>query len=282
MYWTEELNILTETVYPIKSHIDNTILKYPLNPRILDTEFNPDVECSAFELVYKITQLNGSNLKPEGDAYKNYDVIIPLNTSCNYYVVNIAWLLYSSSMNILVIVFTGTYNKVLTLADTNYFQKDPTSLLNKIPNIKVHGGFWNLYSGIQEQLLLLFNEYSAKKPKVLITGYSLGGAISTLFMYDLHTRGNVDLDLIHCTFGSPRVFNTIGAKHYNSLKLNSYRVANLSDLVTSVPFPIMSSMPNPLNTEDFSHIKKLKHFDDNLGNYYDNHVMAYLKRYKLI
>ena len=39
---------------------------------------------------------------------------------------------------------------------------------------------------------------------------------------------------------------------------------------------------SPVVTQDFTHVNGLQYFDINLENYYDNHIQAYLKQYKIV
>lgn len=215
----------------------------------------------------------------------NFDVVIPINTTFFYEEVNVLWFFFSTSMNIALSVYTGTYNYALYLVDLNYNQKDPVGINNYTDGMMIHGGFWSFYQNIQKEYLSLFNAYINKDTQVIITGISLGGAMSTIATLDLYKRkldnGTIIRDIIHYSFASPRVFNINGTYHYNLLNLTSYRVQNGSDIIPTVPCPVMVVSLRPLVTEDFTHVDKLHYFDINLGNYYDNHILAYLEQFKI-
>jgi hypothetical protein len=182
-------------------------------------------------------------------------------------------------MNIAVIVFTSTYNNILWSVDVNFPQKDPSLIGNYTDGMKIHGGFWSLYQDIQDRLLTLIKIHTNKSTQIIVTGYSLGGAMSTIGMLDLYNRELLKdhkiQDIIHYSFASPKCFNTIGSNHYISLNLNSYRVTNGSDIVPTTPLSIM-----PLS-QDFTHVDTMVYFNDNMCTTYDNHVTSYIKYYKI-
>lgn len=221
-----------------------------------------------------ITDPNPIKLDPPG-----FDIVIPLNSTVLYHQVNVLWFLYSTSMNIAVIVFTSTYNNVLWSVDVNFPQKDPTSIGNYTEGMRIHGGFWSLYQDIQDKLLLVLRTYTNKFTQILVTGYSLGGAMSTIAMLDLYNRAILNdcniRDIIHYSFASPRSFNTVGSRHYTSLNVNSYRVVNGSDLVPTTPPAVMTM------SQDFTHVNTMVYFDINMCTHYDNHMTAYVEYYNI-
>lgn len=240
--------------------------------------YDDHVASILYEFASKVTtynhQISERNPSPISLNVTNFDVVIPLNTTYLYCNVNVAWIFYSTLLNIMVLSFTGTYNYVLSMADVNYIQM---TINNYDDGMMVHGGFGTLYQSIQSDLITSLNKYCTGTTKIFITGFSLGGATSSICAYDLYNRtleSNIKLENIyHYTFGSPRVFNDIGARKYSSLVKNSYRILNGSDIIPNVPMPIM---PIALDTtQTFTHIGELKYFDLNLGNYYDNHTLAY-------
>lgn len=209
----------------------------------------------------------------------SFNVKVPLNTTLLRVDTNVVWFFYSSDMNICVLAFTGTYNRMLTYSDMAYNQMEPKTIYNYCNGMYAHGGFLSLYRGIQIQLLDLLNKYINGKTQILITGFSMGGATSTLASLDLYKRklenGTILDNIRFYSFASPRVLNNVGAKYYNSLDIPTYRLVNDSDVVTAVPGPIM-----PI-TQDFTHVGDGITFNDNMLNLYDNHVTAYIKYYKL-
>ncbi|CAI5986442.1 unnamed protein product, partial [Closterium sp. NIES-64] len=121
------------------------------------------------------------------------------------------------------------------------FDSDLTDEDNKM-DIKVHDGFLDGYKSVKPRLLLLLKAIlasSSEKYHIMVTGHSLGGALSTLFTYDL---AQSDLKKQHgftlslYNFGSPRVGNHAFAARFNQLVGDSWRIANDHDIVPRVPY----------------------------------------------
>lgn len=77
----------------------------------------------------------------------------------------------------------------------------------------VHTGFWKMYEGVREKLIALvkkgLNEHEVDE--LVITGHSMGGALSHLLAIDLLTPGGLDLPkglpIKIVVFGAPRCGN---------------------------------------------------------------------------
>lgn len=227
-----------------------------------------------FEFSHNVSICNQNNLQLQPPEF---DIIIPIDTTSFFEKVNALWFCYSTKLNIMILCFTSTYTNSLFLVDVNYLHQDPININNICNGFKIHGGFLSFYQGFRNKILENIDKYYNDKTKLFISGFSLGGAISTLASLDLYKY-----NVYHYSFASPRIFNIIGAKHFDSLNIPSYRIFNDSDIVPSLPFPIMISSIKLLTIQDFMHIGKSISFNDNIGNYYDNHILSYLKYFKLI
>lgn len=277
--------------------------QYPLDGKS-PSSYSYKTAQSLLELSYRVSVHNREVVDGSNDPIKldppNFDVIIPLNTTFLLQTFNVLWFFYSSSLNLVVVVATSTYDNTLFLVDFDYSQLDPITINNYISGMKLHRGFWNFYSSIRTELLLLLNRYVNDETQVLLTGISLGGAISTIGAIDLYHRkldSNVVInDVIHYSFASPRAFNIIGAKKYNDIGISSYRINNISDIIPTTPLPIMYGSimsfsmlitayekSGQLQGEfyDFMHVGMMSYFDRHLGNYYANHILAYLNEYNV-
>ena len=95
--------------------------------------------------------------------------------------------------------------------------------------------------------------------EVIITGHSLGGALSVLFGYQISNElRKTAIKVI--SFASPRVGNYYFKKDFdNILNLTHYRVTNNHDLVTSTPML------------GYCHVGKNIHLGCNYYEYYDNY-----------
>lgn len=277
-------DILTNILL-IKSNAPSCKWQYPIL-NILSHEYSYEYAQSLLQFSYLVLLHNrdvDNNVpNPVTLDPPNFDVVIPINI---LNLCNVAWFFYSTSLNIIVIVFTGTYNDELVTADITYFQRDPSSLNNYTPGMKIHGGFYTLYESIQSILLQTVTKYTNSSTQIIVTGLSLGGAMSTICTLDLYNRilpSNIIIsNLIHYSFASPRVFNNIGSEVYNKLHISTYRIQNGSDIITDVPLPLMVVSLDPILVQDFTHVNTVKYFDMNLSSYYDNHITAYLNYYNI-
>lgn len=119
-----------------------------------------------------------------------------------------------------IIIFRGSVNLQDWLDDldiyTSYFYDK---------NVKI--GFLNSLEEDQNRQL----KYD--KP-VIVTGHSLGGAVSILHAFELAMNGTI-IDKV-VTFGSPRVGTRAFQEYYDTLlKDNTFRYVNGSDVVPRIP-----------------------------------------------
>lgn len=187
---------------------------------------------------------------------------------------------YSEGANILFIIFTGTINGCMVALDIVYGQTELEGITNYTPGLKGHRGVYLAYKSIRDQLVEVVKSYLpapnardgiAKNPQIIISGHSLGGAVSQLCALDL-----AYYDPIHYSFAAPMIFNEHGYHIFNNLVKYSYRIANISDLVVLSPLPVMP------NKDAFFHVGKLIHFQRNMGEYPLNHGLAYAQEYNLV
>lgn len=258
--------------------------QYPINNR-LSSQYNASTSQSLFMFAYLVMVHNRhaqfGNPDPVILNPKGFDVILPINCTYIYTNINVAWFFYSSTLNMAIMSFTGTYNNILALVDVEYRQVIPKDLHNYVDGMFAHGGFYDLYARVQQPLLTVLNQYINKDTQVVITGISLGAAMSTLCALDLHgrqlTNGTTITNPIHYNFAGPRVLNNVAATIYDKIGLDSFRVINLSDIIPTVPAPIMMAYTGAF--DDFHHVGQLIYFDDNLEDYYANHITAYVEYY---
>jgi hypothetical protein len=176
--------------------------------------------------------------------------------------------LYNEAANLVFIMFTGTSNACMAILDLEYPQVPIDEIRNYVPGMQAHQGIYGAYKVIREQLVQVLSKFN--QPRMIISGHSLGGALSQLCALDFAA-----IHPTHYTFAAPMIFNPTAAAIFDELVPNSYRVANLSDLVVLSPLPIMP------NKDVFSHVGHLIHFQSNLGTYPLNHTAAYVREYEL-
>lgn len=109
-------------------------------------------------------------------------------------------------------------------------------------NCEVHAGFYRAEESVKQAMIVEVQALLHKNPqyKVIVTGHSLGGALSTIAALTLSPL-NTSITLIN--FGSPRVGNLQFAEFASSTIKNRYRLTHYRDVVPHLPW-----------TERFVHI----------------------------
>jgi triacylglycerol lipase len=146
--------------------------------------------------------------------------------------INIPFGFAAQRKNNCYLVFRGT----LTVKEwvRNFSMKLSPYLLPKHGN--VHEGFLETFNSIRNDIDESLSVLS-QRTRIHVGGHSLGAAISTLALPYIEKKMNVRICSCY-TFGSPRVGDDTFVKAFNSKYENrSFRIANTSDIVTSIPFP---------------------------------------------
>mgnify|MGYP000188310444 CR=1 FL=1 len=150
-------------------------------------------------------------------------------------------------------------------------------------NIKFHSGFIKAtlqsYQFIEEQLRQNSNAYDS----IVVTGHSLGGAISQLFSY-IYNNSNTGFEgkkpiKYVVTYGQPRALfdNPDYIEKYNNSVPNFIRCWNTNDPVPYFPFKKKVSIDNTLGTNimsGYTHVGKSFNLKENLSNNNIN-ILAY-------
>ena len=130
------------------------------------------------------------------------------------------------------VVFRGT--------ETNQMNDVCTDLLTfrvKTPFLpdecRVHAGFLGQYTSgrtsIMDAVKFMAN------PKVVCTGHSLGGALSTLCALDVEHNAEGDVETYCVTYGSPRVGGGHFCRLFDAVIDNSFRFVDVNDPIPRVP-----------------------------------------------
>ncbi len=140
------------------------------------------------------------------------------------------------------------------------------------PGIKVHYGFLDTYLKLRPQLMAVLKEHP--NVPIYVTGHSLGAAIATLCTLDLATNTQTT-KLNTYTFGTPRVGNPQFSRAFDEVKTiqSFYQIANVADVVFSVPLSVMPNTDDPKNPYLFQHAGDIMGFSDNWGSWTQNHTM---------
>lgn len=104
----------------------------------------------------------------------------------------------------------------------------------------VHAGFLKLYTSLRDLALAALDSLQPSGP-LWVCGHSLGSALSSLAVLDLHERWP-DQALQHYNFASPRLAATDFAAAYNGLGVPTFRLVNDSDLVPQIPAAVSGEL----------------------------------------
>lgn len=149
---------------------------------------------------------------------------------------------YNSDTNTILLVFRGSVSAKNWFENLKFLKKKFNAL--NCRKCKVHTGFRNAYNSFPKDLIIfdlqnLKRKY--RKAKIVISGFSLGGAIANLFLFDVCNEiGKVD---IFMTFGAPRVGNSRFSDSMRNLQcggVEKFRVVNGKDPVPHHPFKWLS------------------------------------------
>lgn len=146
------------------------------------------------------------------------------------------------------LVFRGTESYSDLFKDFMLWKKSFTYLPN---GGKVHSGFLSIYDGtsqqqsisLREQIFTILKKLNPEK-RLIITGFSLGGAIATLCAGDIVENSPFKEPDVY-TFASPRVGNQQFVDSFNQRVRESVRVVNYHDYVPC----------NPMQWLGYRHVK---------------------------
>lgn len=168
----------------------------------------------------------------------------------------------------IIIAFRGTSSAQDWISDFIASQK-------RYPYLKesmyTHKGFTDIYTSARNKLIASIRKLPTSK-SLYITGHSLGGALATLCALDL--AAHTSFTSIHLfTFGSPRVGDPAFSKAFSKYVPDSYRLANLFDIVPLAP-PNVYKPPKQETVYYYSHVKSRWKLEFQNGSVSLNHVIS--------
>lgn len=134
------------------------------------------------------------------------------------------------SKNDIIIAFRGTESYKDNESDQDLYQV-PYPFVENVG--KTHRGFTCIYQSTRDELITELMKLSVSK-RLLITGYSLGGALAVLSAYDISMNTEFENPLVY-TFGSPRVADPEFAYRFNQRIKHSFRIYNVHDVIPTLP-----------------------------------------------
>lgn len=148
--------------------------------------------------------------------------------------------------DILIVAISGTATLVNALYDIIGFQEQ--TIYNDNKDILVHSGLFDEYNKIKP----LLNKYDllkllrTTKKKIILTGHSSGGSLSTFLLLDIINKHNIN-NIVLCLFAAPRIGNEKFFEYFNNkfpkntvtiqkLKINNtHLVINEQDVIPQSP-----------------------------------------------
>jgi triacylglycerol lipase len=182
--------------------------------------------------------------------------------------------------NILWIVFRGTLSIKEFMQDLDVKQtpfstspnKQNKLLLSQIANPdlqpSVHNGFLSVYNNFKTQMFDTINKY--KPNNIVVTGHSLGAAVSTIVGLDIKDKHH---NVVVYNFASPRVGDLNFCKAVKSINLPLFRIVNNSDIIPTLPTPVMLNLDEPDNPLMYIHCGTLISFTINWESVINNHLI---------
>jgi triacylglycerol lipase len=145
----------------------------------------------------------------------------------------------------LVLVFRGTE----PTSPKDWFTNTKLPLTDALGG-QVHQGFWQDWRDVADPVVEQVNRLRYQNQPLMITGHSLGGALSALAALTLQ-QADQPVQSVY-TFGAPRLGNDAFARNYNrQLQAKTFRLVNHNDIVPRVP----------PKSWGYSHVGQLVYFD---------------------
>ncbi|WP_407944235.1 lipase family protein [Paenibacillus durus] len=201
--------------------------------------------------------------------------VVPLNYSVSHTIqaksINNVWEHFGfilESPQEIIVAFRGTSSTSDWISDIIASQK-------RFKYIKedclTHRGFTDIYSSARSGIISALTRLSPDKT-LYITGHSLGAALATLCAIDIAANTVYSSPNLF-TFGSPRVGDPAFAKAFSKYVRNSYRIANLFDVVTYAP-PSVYKLPKREKKYYYSHVQTLRSLSFQNGGVGLNHIIG--------
>lgn len=142
---------------------------------------------------------------------------------------------YSEVDNTLVVSFRGTYDIIDIIRD---FEFDADAY-KCIPDYgSVHTGFQHIYFALRDSIIGAIKISGAStldKVRCILTGHSLGGALSVLAAPDLYYQHILPTPPEVVTFGAPRTGKKDFVDKFNHDIVNCIQIVNTWDFITRIP-----------------------------------------------
>ena len=146
---------------------------------------------------------------------------------------------YNTKYDSIFVAFRGSNN----IQDwINNFHISKIYPYDKYENVGVENGFYSIYKTFELPIFsnIVYLSIKYNTSNLILTGHSLGAALSTLLAFDILNDDVYEGFNIHSiiTFGSPRVGNY---EFSNAIKnINSFRITHYYDIVPHLPQELLN------------------------------------------
>ena len=147
----------------------------------------------------------------------------------------------------------------------------PSFMVNN-KDIKIHEGFFIMYDEMINPIYDTIKTYYKQGMKIVVTGHSLGAAVSTILGAELKTLGYDNVTVY--TFASPRVGNEALTNYIHQIQLPLFRVVNTEDIVPQIPLPVSPNLQKYDDPSFYSHCGIEHNFTENWLSAINNHSLA--------
>ena len=157
---------------------------------------------------------------------------------------SIALLGYDRGLKRVVVAFRGTTDFFDMVQDLKIRLVQHTFGGYYPIQVAVHEGFSQYYESVAPELMTLMQSIFDHETveSVVVTGHSLGGALASMFAFELYNTIMFkfrQIPLLVYTFGCPRVGNDLWRNLFDRSITNCFRCANRLDIITQVPLHSM-------------------------------------------
>jgi triacylglycerol lipase len=242
-------------------------------PQVIPRNYDPDSSRFCLDLIIHVAYNEGL------DSIQSLKKVAELNntmdTSATFGVI---WV----SENTIWIAFRGTGNnlqewinnfKITQLSyDNNKNNLELPAFMAKNKNIKIHEGFFIMYDEMVNPILQTIKTYYKEGMQIVVTGHSLGAAVSTILGAELKDVGYDNV--IVYTFASPRVGNEGLTDYINQIELPVFRIVNTEDIVPQIPLPVSPNLQQYDDPSFYSHCGVEHNFTENWLSVINNHSLA--------
>lgn len=182
------------------------------------------------------------------------------------------WICYRGTSDIKEWEDDFTYNQTGLPGKKTLYQVEASFLkssksLSGTPVPRVHEGFVKIYKEFRQDILELLKKTRHKD--IIVTGHSLGGAITAITAVDLYNQG---YSPIAYKFASPRV----GDKSFSDIVDNIllYHIFNTSDIIPTLPFSVSPNLSDTDKPYFYQHCGEGHSFTNNWLSAINNHIMS--------